>query len=240
MYTDQTGRFPVQSYKGMQYIMVLYELSSNVILVEPLRNKSSGEMVGAYQKLVDRLEEGGIKPNFHILDNEISGEYRDAIKENQMKFQLVPPNDHRRNIAEKAIQVFKDHFISVLCGTDIAFPMRLWCQILRQAEHQLNMLRTSRVTPTKSAFEELNRKHDYNSHPFCPLGCAVEMHVMPSKRKTWGEHTKTGFYIGTSWDHYRCHEVWIKDTRTTRVGQTVFFKHKYLTQPILTPNNALI
>ena len=86
MYTDQTGRFPFQSYKGMQYIMVLYELSSNVILVEPLRNKTSGEMVAAYQKLVDRLEEGGIKPNFHILDNEISGEYRDAIAENEMKF----------------------------------------------------------------------------------------------------------------------------------------------------------
>ena len=125
MYTDQTGRFPVQSYKGMQYIMVLYELSSNVILVEPLRNKTTGEMVAAYQKLVDRLEEGGVKPNFHILDNEISGEYRDAIRENKMKFQLVPPNDHRRNIAEKAVQVFKDHFIYVLCGTDISSPMRL-------------------------------------------------------------------------------------------------------------------
>ena len=63
MYTDQTGRFPVQSYKGMQYIMVLYEVSSNVILVEPLRNKTSGEMVAVYQKLVDRLREGRIEPN---------------------------------------------------------------------------------------------------------------------------------------------------------------------------------
>lgn len=25
MYTDQTGRFPTTSYRGMQYIMVLYE-----------------------------------------------------------------------------------------------------------------------------------------------------------------------------------------------------------------------
>ena len=72
----------------------------------------------------------------HILDNEISQEFKNAIKTNQMKFQLVPPNDHRRNIAEKAIQVFKDHFISVLCGTDVTFPMQSWYQILRQAEHQ--------------------------------------------------------------------------------------------------------
>ena len=79
MYTDQTGRFPTQSYRGMQYIMVLYEISSNAILVEPLRNRTSGEMVAAYSNLVDRLEASGIKPTLHILDNEISQEYKDAI-----------------------------------------------------------------------------------------------------------------------------------------------------------------
>lgn len=36
-----------------------------------------------------------------------------------MKFQLVPPNDHRRNAAEKAV------FIAVLCGTDHTFPVKL-------------------------------------------------------------------------------------------------------------------
>ena len=48
-YTDQTGRFPVSSYCGMQYDMVLYETVSNSILVEALRNRTSGEMVAAYQ-----------------------------------------------------------------------------------------------------------------------------------------------------------------------------------------------
>ena len=119
--------------------MVIHETGSNAILVEGLRNRTSGEMVACYQSLVDRLKEGRFEPKLHILDNEISQEFKQAIKANQMEFQLVPPNDHRRNIAEKAIQVFKDHFISVLCGTDVTFPMQLWCQILRQAEHQLNL-----------------------------------------------------------------------------------------------------
>ena len=104
--------------------MVVYETTSNNILVEGMRNRTSGEMVATYQILVDRLKEDGFEPKLHILDNEISQEFKNAIKANQMKFQLVPPNDHRRNIAEKAIQVFKDHFISVLCGTDITFPMQ--------------------------------------------------------------------------------------------------------------------
>ena len=182
---------------------------SNAIMVEPMRNRTSGEMLAAYLKLVGRLMEAGIEPKLHVLDNECSSEFKTAIRKNGMKFQLVPPNDHRRNVAEKSIQVFKDHFISVLCGTDISFPMRLWCRLLRQAEDQLNMLRTSRVDHTKSAFEVL--------------------HVMPNKRKTWSEHTNSGFYLGTSWNHYRCHEIWVSETSSVRVGQTVFFQHKYLT-----------
>ena len=64
-----------------------------------------------------------------------------------MKYQLVPPHDHRRNVAEMAVQVFKDHFVSVLCGADTNFPMQLWCRILRQAEHQLNYYRSQGWTP---------------------------------------------------------------------------------------------
>jgi hypothetical protein len=58
----------------------------------------------------------------HILDNECSAEFKERIKSNNMQYQLVPPHDHRRNIAEKAIQVFKAHFISILCGADKSFP----------------------------------------------------------------------------------------------------------------------
>ena len=83
-------------------------------------------------------------------------------------------------------------------------------------------------------------KHDYNANPFTILGSAVEAHVMPNKRKTFEAHTKAGFYLGNSWEHYRCHEVWIVDTKSVRVGQTVFFKHKYITQPALTPTDTIL
>ena len=79
MYTDQTGRFLVSSYRGMQYVMVLYETVSNSILVEALRNRTSGEMVTAYQTLVNRLKEVGIKPTMHILDNKILAEFKKRL-----------------------------------------------------------------------------------------------------------------------------------------------------------------
>ena len=63
---------------------------------------------------------------------------------------------------------------------------------------------------------------------------------MPSQRRTWATHTKTGYYLGTSWEHYRCHEIWVKDKKTARIGQTVFFKHKYFTQHAMMDTDALI
>ena len=54
------------------------------------------------------------------------------------------------------------------------------------------------------------------------------------------DKTESGFYLGTAWGHYRCHVVWVRDARTTRVGQTVFFRHKYITQPAVTQTDAIL
>ena len=56
MYIDQTGRFLQNSSRGNQYIMVLIKMDSDAILVEATNNRTSEEMVQAYQKLVDRLK----------------------------------------------------------------------------------------------------------------------------------------------------------------------------------------
>ena len=139
-----------------------------------------------------------------------------------MSWYFMPSHYHRWNIYKKAIQVSKDHFVSVLCGKDKNFPLQLWYQILPHTEHQLNLLQKSRVVPTISAFVHMYRQHDYDAHPFAPLGCEIEMHIMPIGRKTWESHTKIGYYLGTSWENYRCHKVWIQETKSKRVGQTVF------------------
>ena len=57
------------------------------------------------------------------------------------------------------------------------------------------MFQISRVDPAEFAFEISHGKHDYSAESFSPPGHAVVMHVIPSKRKTREEHTKTGFYI---------------------------------------------
>ncbi len=59
-------------------------------------------------------------------------------------------------------------------------------------------------------------------------------------QESWAAHTGSGYYIGNAWEHYRCHKVYISDTKHSRICETVFFKHKYLTMPSTTPADALI
>ena len=39
-----------------------------------------------------------------------------------IKYQLVPSHIHRQNVAERAIQTFKAHFLSILAGVADDFP----------------------------------------------------------------------------------------------------------------------
>ena len=111
--------------------------------------------------------------------------------------------------------------------------MNLWDKLLPQAEMTVNMLRQSNIAPNCSAYQYLYGPHDYNKMPLAPMRCAVLVHEKPGKRGSWDPHAVDGWYVGTSPEHYRCHKVWIKKTCAERVSDTVFFKHRYLTNPEL-------
>ena len=76
--------------------------------------------------------------------------------------------------------------------------------------------------------------------PLAPLGCGCQFHIKPSRRKTWGEHSTDGWYIGASPEHYRTHIVFVKATKHLQLSDTVYFKHKYITQPTITPEDRIV
>jgi hypothetical protein len=80
--------------------MVLIEVDGNYISVEPMKSREAGEMIRAYNAIMDRLQSRGIKPTKQMLDNEISQEFREAIEKRDITLELVPPDNHRRNLAE--------------------------------------------------------------------------------------------------------------------------------------------
>ncbi|KAL7537341.1 hypothetical protein ACHAWF_005737, partial [Thalassiosira exigua] len=240
IYTDQTGQFPYLSSKGNRYIMVAVHIDANYIAMEPMKNRTEEQMIEAYNRVVTKFKEAGLSMKKHILDNEASENFKATIKGHGMDYELVPPGNHRRNIAERAIQTAKNHYTAVLCGTADSFPMHLWCRLLPQSEKQLNMLRQSNVAPKVSAYAHVHGQHNFMRHPWAPLGSEMLMHEPAAKRKSWDKHATLTWNLRTSTEHYRCFVGYVKKTRAERVSDTVFIKHAHLTQPIISKEDAVV
>jgi hypothetical protein len=235
MHSIQTDRFPTTLSRGNKYIVVLVQVDGNYIDADPMKNKSAGEMIKAYLALWTHLTAlGTVKPTTHIMDNKASEKYKKEIQKNST-IQLVPLDNHRRNLAERAIQSFKNHLKAILAGVDETFPMRLWDRLLPQTILTINFLRQSSAVPTVLAHQYVHGNFDYNKMPLALMGCAVQLHQSSTRRASWAENLIDRWYLQTSPDHYRCHVIYVKPTKSERVSDTVFFKTEYISQPTMTP-----
>ena len=66
------------------------------------------------------------------------------------------------------------------------------------------------------------------------------IHDKPNKRRTFAQYCSKGYVLGTSTEHYRCWNLWNTRTKALRVSDTVFFKHKYISNPSVTPEDSAI
>jgi hypothetical protein len=118
LFTDLTGKFPVQSSKGNSYVMVYYIYDCNYIKVVPMKSRYASEWVKAYDSIHQELTVKGFKPKLQILDNEASTTLKNFFTANDIAYQLVPPHCHLCNAAERAIRNFKEHFVAGLSYVD--------------------------------------------------------------------------------------------------------------------------
>ncbi len=128
-------------------------------------------------------------------------EYKATIEAFGMTYELIPPKEHRRNMAVKAIQTFKDHFVRVLSGCAPSMPIHHWCQLLPQVKRQLLLLRQSQAQPNLLAYAHVYEHHDYNWHPFVPIGMEALVHDKPHKCCTYAEHCTKAFVLVTFTKH---------------------------------------
>ena len=129
---------------------------------------------------------------------------------------------------------------NICCVVDEHFPMHLWDKLLPQTDHMLNLWRQFRLVPMVPDFAHLYSNRNYNVQLVMTLGYTVEIHVILAACRVCAPHSVSGFYISTLWKHYQFYKVWVKDTKVTRIGYTVFFKHTYLMMPTLMTDDALI
>ena len=112
--------------------------------------------------------------------------------------------------------------------------------MIPQAERQLNLLRQSNANPKISAYAYVYGPHDYNRHPFVPIGMEAMVYKKPKKRNTFARHCVKGWVLGTLMEHYRNWIAWCTETKATRTLGAMFMKHKCLTNPAATPEDAIV
>jgi len=70
IHSDQTGAFPYTSQRGNQYVMVAIHLDAKYIFNEPMKHRTEGEIIKAYQKIINRMKVAGLGLKTHRLDYE--------------------------------------------------------------------------------------------------------------------------------------------------------------------------
>ncbi|KAL7482587.1 hypothetical protein ACHAW6_008258 [Cyclotella cf. meneghiniana] len=168
-----------------------------------------------------------------ILDSKISTAYKKAIKGHGMTHKQVPKDAHQQNASEKAIQTAKCHLKSIIMGCDPIFPMHLWCRLLLQAKITCTLLCPAQ-TPIILAYQYVYGTFNYKQTPLHPQGCTVQTFNSLSTRKAWEERSQDAWHLGTSMEHYRTYQEYIKATQAVQNCDTSFFKHHYITRPKIT------
>ena len=140
-----------------------------------------------------------------------------------INYQLVHPNNHRANNAEKKIQMFNNHFIAVLCSVDENFHLQLWEILLQQATITMNLLRKSRIHSHLLAYTHIFGEFDYNCTRLAPPGTKVVIHNMPKDITSWEPYGGLSWYSVPAMKHYRVNKRYTPITRAERILETLEF-----------------
>ena len=220
-YSDLPGKFPFQSMKGMNYLL----LSSfrGYIHVEPMPDRSSPSLVAAYRATYEFFKYSRQKPKFQRLDNETSADLESFFKnEAKVVFQYLPPDNHRANKAERHIRYYKNHFISMLATVHPDCPMSLWDQFVPQSEITANHFIPWLPDPRLSAYEGFHGgTFDFSRYPLAPVGTRVEIYESAAARESWAPHSVSGFYLGPSLQHYRSYRTFAVNSQGFRVSDSL-------------------
>ena len=218
MFSDLTGRFPATARDGSQYILL--SVYKRYIHLELLASRSDSAIVDAFSRTHQWFLHLGHFVQFQVLDNEAPKGLRQHFIAQNIQYEFVPPFNHRANKAERAIQTFKRHFISILAGTHPSFPIDFWHELIPQAEITLNMMRAFADQRNISAYHGIHRKpYDFISHPLAPCGTLIVLHN--SQRETWDNFGHIGFYLGPAAAHYRSYHCLVQDTSSIRISDSI-------------------
>ncbi len=163
---DLTGRFPIPSHLGYEYILLFVHF--NYIHFVPLKSRTAASYVTAYRS-ASKFFSSLSHPLTNIqIDNEISS-----------------PHPTKRN------DRFGQERITSFLSSPLCTPLsRLIAGVTFPAtELTLNTMHHSALDPSLSAWHGLHGSPVvFSAHPIHPPGQLVVVHDSPLKRKSWAHH----------------------------------------------------
>jgi hypothetical protein len=127
-HSDATGRFPIVSSQGHQYILV--SVFNNYVHLEPMASRSADSYVKAYQATFAFFRQLKHHVAIQRIDNETSSQLEDFFRAEGVSVEYAPAQNHRTVRAERAIRDAKNHIISTLATAHPSFPLDLWDRLL--------------------------------------------------------------------------------------------------------------
>jgi hypothetical protein len=234
IHSDQTAAFLYTSQRGNRYVMIAIHLDGNYIFCESIKNRTEGEMIKAYQKIINRMKTAGLGLKPHQLDNKVSTAYKECIHHNGMIHKLVPPDNHRSNLAERSIL----HLNTERSGRQIP-TVTVVCSPRADRTHREPPPAIQRRTKNIGVCPHA-RPARLHEEAICANWVRSPSTRQPTNRRTWDTHTEAGYNLGTSMEHHRCFKIYVPKTRATRVSNMVFFKHQYKTNPVVSPESLVV
>ena len=202
----------------------MYHQDSNYIHAAALTDYSAATYLAAYNQGLEIYRAArpdlSFIPTYEIADNAMTQTYIKTLEKKGIEVQLVPPNNHRANNAERCVQTFKNHLISVLATCDPSFPESAVKHLLPLILLTLNLLRKSHIS-NLSAYEEMHGHFDSNRYKIHPPGTRMITLDAPESRLSFAPHGVEGFYVGPAMSHYRCHNIYCPATNSIRRSDSV-------------------
>ena len=112
LYTDATVALSARSLDGNQYYFIAYDYDTNYIFAIPLKDLTNPSIIEGFDTIFKKMKDRRFRPQFNVTDNQASTAIKAYLKAQDCEYQFVEPSNHRVNAAERAIQTYKNHFIS--------------------------------------------------------------------------------------------------------------------------------
>ena len=203
---DGTGNMTVPAYNGDTQILIVYHAATNFI--RAIAFKSKTEIHDLLEKLwLESTKLGHIITEIR-MDNELPASTDEFFAKQKIAVKRVGVGSqlHRANSAERAIQTYKNHFMSTIAARDPKCPLSYWTSAVPFAERTLNLMRPG--PNQKSAHEAYwGYKYDFNAHPIAPWGTRCEIYTPRELRTTFESRSEAAYYMGPSTSHHRGHNV---------------------------------